>query len=1075
MKKLFTLLFISFWTAFQISYGQGVENFNNYPETSNAYHDGTFTGQDGSTWQYFQCRGDSVIIAPSPTLGKNRTPISEVKSGSISNGCGTLSFDYKQPFTSAVSLNVYVNNIMVYTATTSAGEQGLVKHSGPITVNQSGQFIIDFIQASTASGQVTIDNITWTAYESTPPPFEEQVIADFEVIPMNMLLGGADDQSYIDVIPNPDPTGINTSAWVAHLNRDKDGVPWCGFWSKVGPTDSVDVTVNKFVHVKVWKPRISPLHFKLEGGSVSPTTEITSMYPQTVINGWEDIVFDFRALTGKFNIVVLCPDFNDPVSLTEDIQIYFDDIMVNNDSVPATASAYTIENFEELIPLNLMLGGAEDLSKMSVVWNPDPTGINTSNWVVKFVRDKDGVPWGGFWSALPTPVDVTVTKFAHVKVWKPRISPIWFKIEGGAAGTIERPSTNPQTLINIWEDITTDFSEKTGTYPIIAFMPDKQDPVNLTEDIVIYFDDIIFSTDSLTPTTNVTINVDMSGAGLITGDKVYVSGDFGGIYGTWDQPGNNANNELINSSGNIYTIAMALPDGQYHFKFFKNAGWTGGEWNGDPNRAATVAGTTTLNYKFGVKPANVTFNVNMKHSGLNGEPIFVAGNFGGIYGVWNEPGTNLNDQLISQIPLSDSIYQIVMALDSVGTYQLKFFKGSGWAGGEWAGDPNRHHTINQDTIIFLQWGCLNPQPVITIQPQSQTVCYGNNLTFFIYATGLEPLHYQWQKNQINIDSADQNILHLFSVDNSDQGQYRCIVSNTFGAVTSQEAYLTVHDTPAPTQMFGNTTPEEYEICTYSVTETPENTYSFSVMGGNEIGHTTNSMTVVWGCHGIGHIFLVETTPEGCSGDTVDLEINIQVHQIPIILVNPISQSVCANENVFFSVGASGVSPLNYQWQKDGTDIPDANDSLFSIPNVTSLNQGGYRCIVSNINGADTSETAYLVVETISPSEIIGPRHVEEFEVSTYSVNYQPYHIYDFYIVGGNPIDHNYNSITVQWLLSGYGYVFLVETNNISGCIADTVSIEVLIGSVGINDNSPEKITLIPNPVANKIHIKNIRE
>ena len=49
----------------------------------------------------------------------------------------------------------------------------------------------------------------------------------------------------------------------------------------------------------------------------------------------------------------------------------------------------------ECIPMNYMLGGADDLSSLTVVPNPDPSGINTSGYVVKFVRDKDGVPWGG--------------------------------------------------------------------------------------------------------------------------------------------------------------------------------------------------------------------------------------------------------------------------------------------------------------------------------------------------------------------------------------------------------------------------------------------------------------------------------------------------------------------------------------------------------------------------------------------------------------------------------------------------------------------------------------------------------
>ncbi|TSA28446.1 MAG: T9SS C-terminal target domain-containing protein [Bacteroidetes bacterium] len=316
-----------------------------------------------------------------------------------------------------------------------------------------------------------------------------QVVSDFEVIQMNLMLGGAEDLSTMTVIPNPDPTGINTSLWVVKFVRDKDGVPWGGFWSALPAP--VDVTVNKYVHVKVWKPRISPLHFKLEGGAAG-NLEIPSMSPQTSTGVWEDIVFDFTSKTGTYPTISFMPDFEDPLTLTDDIVIYFDDIMVNNDPTPNSAAAYVIEDYE-IIPLNVMLGGAEDLSTMTLIPNPDPTGIDMSNWVVQYLRDKDGVPWGGFWS--PTGVDVTTNQYMHVKVWKPRISPIKFKIEGGAAGNLETFSTGPQTSTEEWEDMVFDFTSKTGPYPTISFMPDFEDPLMLTEDIIIYFDDIILNND----------------------------------------------------------------------------------------------------------------------------------------------------------------------------------------------------------------------------------------------------------------------------------------------------------------------------------------------------------------------------------------------------------------------------------------------------------------------------------------------------------------------------------------------------------------------------------------------------
>ena len=184
--------------------------------------------------------------------------------------------------------------------------------------------------------------------------------------------------------------------------------------------------------------------------------------------------------------------------------------MVNNDPTPNSAAASVIEDYE-IIPLNVMLNDPlTDLSSMVLIPNPDATGINTSNWVVKFLRDKDGIPWEGFWS--PTGVDVTTNKYMHVKVWKPRISPLHFKIEGGAAGNLEIPSMAPQNDINVWEDMVFDFTSKTGAYPTISFMPDFEDPLTLTEDITIYFDDIILNNDP-NPITGIN---DIKNAGNIT-------------------------------------------------------------------------------------------------------------------------------------------------------------------------------------------------------------------------------------------------------------------------------------------------------------------------------------------------------------------------------------------------------------------------------------------------------------------------------------------------------------------------------------------------------------------------------
>jgi hypothetical protein len=183
MKKVLLLsLFLSLVLFAQYSRAQGLENFNNFGGTSNVYSDSTFLGQDGSTWTYFQCRGDSVIVAPTPTLGKARPVTAEITSGSIAGGCGTMSFQFKQVFSTNVSLDVYVNGLLVKTVT-SSGEQGVVKNTGDIVVNTPGSVIFDFKQSSTASGQVAIDNITWTGYTGGPLPEPTEYPTLFTAIP----------------------------------------------------------------------------------------------------------------------------------------------------------------------------------------------------------------------------------------------------------------------------------------------------------------------------------------------------------------------------------------------------------------------------------------------------------------------------------------------------------------------------------------------------------------------------------------------------------------------------------------------------------------------------------------------------------------------------------------------------------------------------------------------------------------------------------------------------------------------------------------------------------------------------
>ena len=65
-------------------------------------------------------------------------------------------------------------------------------------------------------------------------------------------------------------------------------------------------------------------------------------------------------------------------------------------------------------------------------------------------------------------------------------------------------------------------------------------------------------------------------------------------------------------------------------------------------------------------------------------------------------------------------------------------------------------------------------------------------------------------------------------------------------------------------------------------------------------------------------------------------------------------------NAVFAVGATGTT-LNYQWQKEGTNLLDATDAALFLTNVTFGDAGGYSVIITNPVGSVTSIVATLTV------------------------------------------------------------------------------------------------------------------
>jgi hypothetical protein len=88
---------------------------------------------------------------------------------------------------------------------------------------------------------------------------------------------------------------------------------------------------------------------------------------------------------------------------------------------------------------------------------------------------------------------------------------------------------------------------------------------------------------------------------------------------------------------------------------------------------------------------------------------------------------------------------------------------------------------------------------------------------------------------------------------------------------------------------------------------------------------------------------------------------------PVITQQPANQTVAVDQTATFTVGASGTSPLSYQWRKNGSNISGATGSSYTTPPVSSSDDGStYSCVVTNSYGSATSNSAILTVSSDPP-------------------------------------------------------------------------------------------------------------
>ena len=276
-------------------------------------------------------------------------------------------------------------------------------------------------------------------------------------------------------------------------------------------------------------------------------------------------------------------------------------------------------------------------------------------------------------------------------------------------------------------------------------------------------------------------------------------------------------------------------------------------------------------------------------------------------------------------------------------------------------------------VAFSRNAGLVVTEVITNHPQSQEVTAGTNVSFRVGATGPGTLSYQWQFNGANITNGTGALLVVSNAQALHAGEYRVRVGYTGGSTLSSNAVLVVLPKVAAITTHpknqavwqgagvsfsvvagGGILPMSYQW-RFNSADLPLATSSTLVLSNLQPANAGNYSVVV----------------NNAGGPVVSSNALLTVREI--ITVQPQDQSVLAGTNAVFSVGTAGLSPLSFQWQFNGSNLPKATNSTLLVNNAQAPNAGAYRVVVTTPYGQVISSQAVLTVVGRAPVILSQPQ------------------------------------------------------------------------------------------------------
>jgi hypothetical protein len=264
-----------------------------------------------------------------------------------------------------------------------------------------------------------------------------------------------------------------------------------------------------------------------------------------------------------------------------------------------------------------------------------------------------------------------------------------------------------------------------------------------------------------------------------------------------------------------------------------------------------------------------------------------------------------------------------------------------------------------NSTASFQLTVLPTKPLFTLNPEGERAVNPNSPATFTatYVAGVQPFTYRWRRNGTTISGATASSYIISSVQQSHEGSYDCVITNSFGSFTTPATNLTVTDpvviVASPLNRAANL--DEEVFFSVKVTGTEPIEYQWRKNGAELPGGNASSLTFITGSDSGGFYDVVVTNPLGSVTSAAAV---LTVLVPPVITVQPSDQNVSAGATAFFSVTASGPG-LTYQWRRNGADLSKQTGPMLMVSNVQKANEGVYDVLVKNAFGAVLSDPAVL--------------------------------------------------------------------------------------------------------------------